>query len=273
MKPLFFIDYDNTIFSHRTWSIPEDGLQTLERLKSDGFRVILASGRAFRSSDLPEEFQGRFTPDGLVSSNGAIIEAEGRLIHEKYFDPGLQRRLLDYVTEKGYCLISNFDGVWCTSNLERFRALDSNKNRKIKPQEGDAFRALYTSRRPSFFLADTREAIADVQEHFPETRLLYMGDEMGGADIIPKENGKAMGAGRILDYFQASWEDVIAIGDSMNDIELIQAAAFGIAMGNAMPEVRAAASYVAKDIDDGGLADAAARARQWADNRSQYPAQ
>ena len=63
MKPLFFIDYDNTIFSHRTWSIPEDGLQTLERLKSDGFRVILASGRAFRSSDLPEEFQGRFTPD------------------------------------------------------------------------------------------------------------------------------------------------------------------------------------------------------------------
>ena len=96
---------------------------------------------------------------------------------------------------------------------------------------------------------------------------------MKRADIIPKENGKAMGAARILDYFQASWEDVIAIGDSMNDIELIQAAAFGIAMGNAMPEVRAAASYVAKDIDDGGLADAAARARQWAEHRSQYPAQ
>ena len=53
MKPLFFIDYDNTIFSHRTWSIPEDGLRTLESLKADGFRVILASGRAFRSSQLP----------------------------------------------------------------------------------------------------------------------------------------------------------------------------------------------------------------------------
>ena len=114
----------------------------------------------------------------------------------------------------------------------------------------------------------TKEAIEDVQAHFPETKLLYMGDELGGADIIPKENGKVMGASRILEYFHASWDDVIAIGDSMNDMELIRAAAFGIAMGNAMPEVQAAADYTAKDIDEGGLADALSRARQWAASRA-----
>lgn len=264
MKPLFFIDYDNTIFSHRTWTIPSGALQALEGLKSDGFRVILASGRAFRSSELPEEFQGRLVPDGLVSSNGAIIEAEGRLIRKVHFEPELQRRILDYVVEKGYCLISNYDGVWCTSNLERFRSLPSNRQRKILPREGEAFRALYTSPRPSFFLADTKEAIADVQAHFPETRLLYMGDNTGGADIIPKENGKDMGAAFLLEYFHASWENTVAIGDSMNDIALIRKAAFGIAMGNAMPEVKAAADYTAADIEKDGLADAIARARQWA---------
>jgi len=264
MKPLFFIDYDNTIFSHRTWTIPEDALQTLEGLKKDGFRVILASGRAFRTGELPEDFQGRFIPDGLVSSNGAIIEAEGKTIWEKYFDPELQRRILDFVVEKGYCLISGFEGSWCTSNLERFKSLPSNRNRKIMPEGGASFQALYHSRRPSFFLADTKEAIEDVQAHFPETRLLYMGDEMGGADIIPRENGKDLGASRILEYFQASWEDTAAIGDSMNDLNLIKRAAFGIAMGNAMPEVRAAADYVAADIDKGGLADAVSRVRRWA---------
>lgn len=268
MKPLFFIDYDNTIFSHRTWTVPEDALQALEALKNDGFRIFLASGRAFRSSDLPEDFRNRFTPDGLVSSNGAIIEAEGKLLWEKYFDPDLQRRILDYVVEKGYCLISGFEGTWTTSNLERFRSLPTNRNRKVIPEEGNAFQALYTSRRPAFFLADTKEAIEDVQAHFPETKLLYMGDELGGADIIPKENGKVMGASRILEYFHVSWDDVIAIGDSMNDMELIRAAAFGIAMGNAMPEVQAAADYTAKDIDEGGLADALSRARQWAASRT-----
>ena len=139
MKPIFFIDYDNTIFSHRTWSVPKSALQALESLKEDGFRVVLASGRAFRSYDLPEEFGGRFIPDGLVSANGAILEAEGRLIRETYFEPGLQRRILDYVTEKGYCLISNYGGTWCTSSLERFKSLPVNSSRKILPQEGDAF--------------------------------------------------------------------------------------------------------------------------------------
>ena len=54
----------------------------------------------------------------------------------------------------------------------------------------------------------------------------------------------------------------MAIGDSMNDIELIQAAGFGIAMGNAMDEVQEAADYVAKHIDQNGFADAVSKARE-----------
>lgn len=271
MNLFFFIDYDNTIFSHRTWSIPESAIQALETLKAEGCRVFLASGRAFRSTELPQEFQGRFVPDGLVSSNGAIIEAEGKLIWEQFFEPDLQKRILDYVTEKGYCIISGYNGNWCTSNLERFRSLEVNRRRKIIPQGGDAFQALYKERRPSFFLADTKEAIRDIQEHFPETRLLYMGDEMGGADIIPAEAGKEMGAAKILEYYHASWDNVVAVGDSMNDLGLIRAAAFGIAMGNAMPEVRAAADYVTSDVDCGGLYGAVERAISWAGSRHLQP--
>lgn len=112
MKPVFFIDYDNTIFSHRTWSVPESALQALSDLKASGYPVVLASGRAFRSTSLPEEFKGRFTPDCLVSSNGALIETEGKLIWEKYFDPDLQTRILDFVTERGYCLLAGENGKW-----------------------------------------------------------------------------------------------------------------------------------------------------------------
>ena len=261
MKPVFFIDYDNTIFSHRTWSVPESALQALADLKASGYPVVLASGRAFRSTSLPEEFKGRFIPDCLVSSNGALIETEGRLIWEKYFDPDLQTRILDFVTERGYCLLAGENGKWYTSSVERFLSVASNKQRQIMPEGGEGFRALYHKKLPSFFLADTVDAMQDIEKHFPEVKLLYMGDEMGGADIIPKENGKVSGASRILEYLHADWSDVIAIGDSMNDIELIKAAAIGIAMGNAMPEVQKAAVYVAKDIDENGLADAIRYAR------------
>lgn len=60
----------------------------------------------------------------------------------------------------------------------------------------------------------------------------------------------------ILDYYGASIEDAVAIGDSMNDLNMIHLAGLGISMGNAMQEVRKAADYVAKDIDDNGLSDA-----------------
>lgn len=261
MKPIFFIDYDNTIFSHQTWQIPESALCALEQLKKEGYKVVIASGRLFRSNALPVEIQGRFVPDCLVSANGAVIEIEGELVKEKYFDQDLQKRILDYVVEKNYCLMYGADEDWCTSSIERFMEVASPKQQQMLPKSGDAFRALYQKEIPSFFLADTKEAIDDVQEHFPETKLLYMGDNLGGADLIPKENGKVMGAARILEHYHADWKDIVAIGDSMNDIELIQTAGYGIAMGNAMPEVQKAADYVAKDIDEAGLADAIAMAK------------
>lgn len=267
MKPVFFIDYDNTIFSHTTWTVPDSSLEALEALKKDGYRVVIASGRAFRSAALPEEFQGRFVPDCLVSSNGAIIEIEGELVWEKYFDPELQARIMDYAVEKNYCMLSGFDGHWYTSSMERFLELASERQRSLGVESGEAFRSLYNKPLPSFFLSDTKEAIADMQAHFPEVKLLYMGDNLGGADIIPRENGKVLGAKRVLDHYGLAFSDAIAIGDSMNDVDLIEAAGFGISMGNAMPEVQAKADYVAKDVDHDGLADAIARARDWASHR------
>lgn len=256
MKPVFFIDYDNTIFSHQTWRIPMSALSALVKLQQTGCPLVLASGRRFQSDSLPPEFEGRIHPDCLVSSNGAIIEIDGKLVWEKYYDPDLQKRILDYVQEKQYCLICGCNGVWYTSNIDRFLANATPARKSMNPRHGKDFLELYEKKVPSFFLADSKEAIADIQAHFPEVKLLYMGDNLGGADIIPRENGKVVGAKRILDHYHADFSDAVAIGDSMNDVELIQAAGFGIAMGNAMPNVQVMADYVTADIDQDGLAQA-----------------
>ena len=48
----------------------------------------------------------------------------------------------------------------------------------------------------------------------------------------------------------------------MNDVELIEAAGFGVAMGNAMPNVQARADYVTADVDHDGLIQAIEAARK-----------
>jgi hydroxymethylpyrimidine pyrophosphatase-like HAD family hydrolase len=52
-------------------------------------------------------------------------------------------------------------------------------------------------------------------------------------------------------------EQVCAVGDDVNDLPMIRAAGLGIAMGNALPEVQAAADLVVSSHDNGGIGDVA----------------
>jgi Cof subfamily protein (haloacid dehalogenase superfamily) len=49
-------------------------------------------------------------------------------------------------------------------------------------------------------------------------------------------------------------ERIMAIGDNLNDMEMIQCAGFGVAMGNAIPELKEKAAWVTSSNDDDGLA-------------------
>ncbi len=201
-------------------------------------------------------FNHRFNPDCLIGANGAIVEAEGKVLWEKYFDPKTQIRLFDYIRKKNYCLMVHYNDVWYTSSISRYLENSHIARNVGLPPSDEAFLALYNKPLTSLFLEEGEDAIIDISQKFPELKLLRMGFKTGGADIIPKENGKIRGMERILNYYQASWHDTIAIGDSMNDLEMIQYSGLGIAMGNAMPEVKAVADYIAKDINDNGLQSA-----------------
>ena len=60
----------------------------------------------------------------------------------------------------------------------------------------------------------------------------------------------------ILAHYAINRENVLAFGDGENDIEMLQYAGVGVAMGNAGEEVKRAADYVADDCNDSGVAHA-----------------
>lgn len=61
---------------------------------------------------------------------------------------------------------------------------------------------------------------------------------------------------RLADFLGIPREATMACGDMLNDLSMIEAAGTGIAMGNAAPEVKAAADYVTGDCDHSGIAQA-----------------
>ena len=255
MEKFFFIDYDNTIFSHQTSRIPKGAVEALVSIQQAGHKAVLASGRGLTTDSLPALPEG-FTPDGVIGANGAIVQMEGETLWEHPMDQDLKSRLIDFVQEKGYLLFTSSEGQFYVSSLERYRKSHIQEV-EIHLAKGDAaFKELCSKPVYSFFLNEPLDIIQETQRHFPELKLFYMGEMIGGADVIPAQNGKIRGIERVLAHYHADWSQAVAIGDSINDLEMIQAAGLGIAMGNAMPEVQKAADYVAKDIDNGGLADA-----------------
>ena len=64
---------------------------------------------------------------------------------------------------------------------------------------------------------------------------------------------KARGIEQALNHLGLTWADTLAFGDGMNDIEMLQHAACGVAMGNARAELKVVADYVCPPVWENGI--------------------
>ncbi len=72
-------------------------------------------------------------------------------------------------------------------------------------------------------------------------------------EIMPRGVDKAASLGVLLDMLGMKREDMVCCGDGFNDISMIKYAGTGVAMGNAIDEVKAAADFVTLSNDEDGL--------------------
>ena len=72
-------------------------------------------------------------------------------------------------------------------------------------------------------------------------------------EIIPKGIDKGRGMELVCQYYGASMQDTIAFGDSMNDYEILQHCQLGIAMGNAVQQLKDVADDITDSVTDNGI--------------------
>ena len=73
-------------------------------------------------------------------------------------------------------------------------------------------------------------------------------------EMYPVKNSKGTGLLKTIEFEGVELKDSYAFGDGRNDIEMIQTAAHGIAMGNAVPELKEVANEFTDAIADDGIA-------------------
>ena len=93
----------------------------------------------------------------------------------------------------------------------------------------------------------------DGMKHDLSEILDFIDREQGFYEIVPKGYSKATAIRYITEYLNIPMEDTVAIGDSNNDLPMLQYAHTSIAMGNSSKHVLEVADYITTDVDKDGI--------------------
>lgn len=253
MTKVLFFDIDGTLTETHA-GVPEmpAGLQRkMRELQQQGNLLFIASGRpyAFISKTISD-----FGFDGMVLANGAHVELNGEFIYQQPTNLQKTINLIKYLDEKGYeYIIETSRGSYLNPEFkvleEFFISCDINEDYLITDFNKD----------------DVIDQCLKIEVNVPADKMDEIEDIIkddfnydkhgteNAFEIYSNVISKATGVQKVLEHLNLNHQDSYAFGDGLNDLEMIQLVGTGVAMGNAVPELKEVSDLVCDTIQNNGL--------------------
>lgn len=247
---LVALDIDGTLVDS-FGVMPPEVRAAVRRVVEAGVPVVLSTGRSWGSTQII--FDELELPDGwAVASNGAMVVTYPpfEIRHETRFDPSaVVRRVHELAPE---VRIAVQDGLhWRVSGEFPPGELDGEVVVETLEELASRDVSRVIIRDPN----SSEEKFADLVGQLGLHEVAYFIGWSAWLDIAPQGVDKAHGLKIVCAALGIDRADVLAIGDGRNDIEMLEWAGRGVAMGEAPEEVKAAADAVAGDFADLGTVD------------------
>ncbi|MBF0578595.1 Cof-type HAD-IIB family hydrolase [Erysipelotrichaceae bacterium RD49] len=251
MIKAIFLDVDHTLYSHAQKKIPDDALAAVRAFQAKGGKAFLATGRHI--SEMADLNMDHLGLDGYVMMNGAVIlDRDFKPVAGIKFEGESLRSLLNLFEQRKRPVVLleanksyiNYADDWLLNVWKEYNITPA-------PLACWSGEPLYGG---VAYVSRQNEAQFKQNELGPGIGVERWGDF--GVDLTPHSGGKAYGLQEVCEVYGLKPEELMAFGDADNDISMLQFAGIGVAMGNALDQVKQAADYVTDDIDQGGVAKA-----------------
>lgn len=267
---IIFLDADGTLLHHEGF-IPQSALQACQFAQKNGHKIVLCTGRQ------KVEVYGdmlKLNYDGMITGSGAHVEVNHQLLEERTFSKEQLQVLLEYMHK------NDIDAIFETTkglvgNQKTYDHLERMIQKQCKHLSPELFA------KHGLVQVQHNLKVTDAILEYPVNKISFLESDISYQqiydalhrqfDLVPatfapfgKESGeisektitKATGMKSILNYFDRSAEDAIAIGDGFNDLCMFEVAKTSVAMGNAPIEVQKKADRVTTSLDNNGIYNA-----------------
>jgi Cof subfamily protein (haloacid dehalogenase superfamily) len=270
---LLALDVDGTL-AVRGNEVTEATRAALLRLRQAGVEVALATGRRYRTARAAIDALGFDV--ACVCLGGALVkDVDGSTLAALAFDPGLFRELVGFLQRGGHGIVAQRD-AHAEGGADFL--IDGSRSWGPEVRAYHANNAAFAEWR-SDLAAEAREDALVVGTFGSEAAMRRLARELEAAfpellrvtampgyvnegyycEIVPRGTCKWAGLLALGHTREIEGRAICAAGDQRNDLTMLRGAGVGVAMGNAPPEVKAAADWVTGRHDEDGLVDLAER--------------
>ncbi len=258
---LIAIDLDGTLLDsqHR---LTERTKAAVWRAATHGLHVVIATGRPRFSGYTYAEQLGLKTP-GVYLQGLTVYDGEGNLLHEVTIQPETARRILQHAQDHDLAvMVYNHQRKVTARHLAERTKLLAHYGEPT-PDYVDDLLSLPDSMTISKMVFVESLATSDavrhaLQAHIGDLASVFL-SQPDFVEALPPNASKGAGVAWLINHLGVPPEAVLALGDGENDIEMVQMAGLGVAMGNATPHLKAVADHITLSNDEDGVAAAIER--------------
>lgn len=262
------IDMDGTLLNSKH-EVSERNKKAIKEAIEKGIVVAITTGRIFKSAKIYADLLGIETP--IVASNGGFIKEQDK--EEIIYKSALtydQLKVIDSVIKKHNLNVyyNLYNGIILEKTLNENHAYkQTNRKAKrnedkitilenvdvdkaFKENEGDILKAICIENENIDALNRAKKELREIEG------LEVVSSWSNNFEVMPKGTCKWSGIKQLAKILGIKENEIICIGDSENDLSMIQNAGFGIAMGNARKDVKEAAKYITDNNECDGVGKA-----------------
>lgn len=226
-----------------------------------GVRIVLASGRpTYGLMPLAKTLELGNYGGFVLSYNGCqIIKAQnGEILFERRINPEMLPYLEKKARKNGFAIFTYHDDTLITDSPDNEYIKNEALLNNLKIIKEDEFStAIDFAPCKCMLVSDKEEALIGLEQHW-EKRLAGTLDAFRSEpyflEVVPCGVNKANTLGALLEHLEVTREEVIAIGDGVCDVTMLQLAGMGVAMGHSQDSVKVCADYVTASNEEDGVA-------------------